>query len=150
MNSGKSGEKVEATTEKAVEPTSTVTEPTTQPSPSQPSEAPSQPTEAPLISSQAAETSPSSESSSVVDSSVADTSSVSDSPPTEAPIVVLAAGIIPVVQSGKVDNTETTQGTEAITEINNPSTTGKNAASLTHASLPFALLIVAFQFFLNK
>lgn len=142
MNSGKSGEKVEAaevTTEKPVEPTSTVTEPTT--IIPQPSVAP---TEAPIIPSQAAETSPSSESSTVIDSSV--TTTVSDSPPTET-LVVIAAGIIPVVQSAKVDNAETTQGTEAITEA---STTGKNAASLTTTSLTFSLLIVTFQFLLNK
>lgn len=158
MNSGKSGEKVEAaevTTEKVTE------------APSQPTETSLPPTEALLSSSQATETSLSSESSSVVDSSVAETVSVvetvsvsdsptltsedSSSPSTEAPVVV-AAGLIPVVQSAKVpsDNSDTTQGTEAITEVNNASTTGKNAASLTNASLSLAILIITFQFLLNK
>lgn len=159
MNSGSSGEKVEAATVKVTEPATTVTEATTQPA-----EATTQPTEALVPLTQApsvAETSPSSESSSVVDTSASASETASDSPvntsedntspPSEAPVVV-AAGLVPVIQSAKVpsDNSDTTQGTEAITEVNNANTTTKGAASLTKASLGFAVLIITFQFLLNK
>lgn len=151
MNSGSSGEKVEAATVKVTEPATTVTEATTQPA-----EATTQSTEAPVPLTQA-ETSPSSESSSVVDTSASASETASDSPadntppPSEAPVVV-AAGLVPVIQSAKVpsDNSDTTQGTEAITEVNNANTTTKGAASLTKASLGFAVLIITFQFLLNK
>lgn len=148
LNSDKSGEKVEETT---VSPTTI--EATTEPtkavgSTAQVLKVEVTEIETTLSVSEVTTVEPETSTTTSETQSESTTESSSQKPDEVVEPIVLAAGLIPAVQSAKIPS-ESTQGIESVSDVTTPTATTKSNSSMIRSSIKFALFVLAFQLLLN-